>query len=107
MAKVQFAQLDPRVLPEMSAKVAFLARELAEGERTPRVAVRPSAVVQRDGRNVVFVIRSDKVAQVAVETGGKIGELLEIRAGVQAGDRVVLHPSDKLRDGIRITQPSK
>jgi multidrug efflux pump subunit AcrA (membrane-fusion protein) len=63
--------------------------------------------VQRDGKSVVFVIKDDKVAQVAVETGAKIGEMLEIRAGVKPGERVVLRPSEKLHDGTRVAPPAK
>ena len=57
MAKVRFEQLDPRILPEMSAKVAFLSQEMPEGERTARIVVQPATVVQRDGKSVVFVIK--------------------------------------------------
>ena len=70
-------------------------------------AVTPAAIVQRDGKSVVFVIKDDKVAQVAVETGTKMGEMIEIRAGVKPGDRVVLRPPEKLRDGARVALPTK
>ena len=107
MAKIRFEELDPRVLPEMSAKVSFLSQEMPAGERTARTVLQPAAVAQRDGKNVVFVIKEDKVAQVAVETGAKIGEMLEIRSGVKPGERVVLRPSDKLHDGTRVALPGK
>ena len=107
MAKIRFNELDPRILPEMSAKVSFLSQEMPEGERVARSVLQPAAIVQRDGKTVVFVIKDDKVAQVAIETGAKIGELMEIRAGVKPGDRVVLRPPDKLHDGARIALPGK
>jgi RND family efflux transporter MFP subunit len=102
LAKVRFAELDPRVLPEMSAKVAFLSEEVPEADRRARIAVLPAAVVTRDGRNVVFAIRDGRAVQVAVETGDKVGELIELRSGAKAGDRLVLRPPDKLRDGARV-----
>ncbi|MEO7728314.1 MAG: efflux RND transporter periplasmic adaptor subunit [Burkholderiales bacterium] len=107
MAKIRFEELDPRILPEMSAKVSFLSQEMPAGERTARTALQPAAVVQRNGKSVVFAIRGDKVAQVGVETGEKMGEMIEIRAGVKAGDRVVLRPPEKLHDGTRIALPGK
>ncbi len=107
MAKIRFDALDPRILPEMSAKVSFLSQEMPEGERTARTVLQPAAIAQREGKNVVFVIKDDKVAQVAVETGAKIGDLIEIRAGVKSGDKVVLRPSDKLHDGARVALPTK
>ena len=56
LVKVAFAERDPRVLPDMSAKIAFLSRSLTAEERKPVPAVRPDAIVQRDGRDVVFVV---------------------------------------------------
>jgi RND family efflux transporter MFP subunit len=103
LAKVRFAELDPRILPEMSAKVSFLSEEVPESERRARIAVLPAAVVTRDGKSVVFVIRDGRAVETAVATGDKVGELLEITSGVKAGDKVVLRPPEKLRDGTRVT----
>jgi multidrug efflux pump subunit AcrA (membrane-fusion protein) len=107
MAKIKFTELDPRILPEMSAKVSFLSQEMPEGERTARTVLQPAAIVQRDGKSVVFVIKGDKVSQVAIETGAKIGEMVEIKSGVAAGDRVVMRPSEKLHDGAPIALSAK
>jgi hypothetical protein len=107
LAKVRFAELDARILPEMSAKVAFLSQEVPEAERRARIAVLPAAVVTRDGKTVVFVMRDGRAAEVAVETGDKVGELIEIRSGVKAGDRLVLRPPEKLRDGARVVPAAR
>jgi len=107
MAKIRFTELDPRVLPEMSAKVSFLSQETPEAERTARTVLQPAAIVQRDGKDVVFAVKGDKVAQAPVATGAKIGEMVEVKSGVAAGDRVVMRPPENLRDGARITAPAK
>ncbi len=102
-AKIRFVDHDPRILPEMAAKVAFLARETAAAERTPRIVVRPAAVVVREGREVVFVVSEDKVIETGVQTAGHIGELLEVTKGLKVGDKVVLKPSPTLRDGAKVS----
>lgn len=107
MVKVRFAEPDTRVLPEMSAKVAFLEKELAAEERTARTVAQPAAVVERDGGSVVFVIRDGKAAQVAVKTGMKIGDLVEIAGKLAAGDKLVLRPPAGLRDGAPVTVAAK
>ncbi len=107
LAKVRFAELDPRILPEMSAKVSFLSQEVPAAERGARVAVHPAAVVTRDGKSVVFAVRDGRAVQLAVEAGDKVGELLEIKAGVAAGDKLVLRPAEKLRDGTRVVQGAR
>ncbi|MBX3661221.1 MAG: efflux RND transporter periplasmic adaptor subunit [Burkholderiales bacterium] len=106
MVKVRFVDADPRILPEMSAKVAFLEREVAPSERAPRTAVQPAAVVERGGGSVLFMVRDGRAVQVAVKKGAMIGELLEVD-GVNAGDPVVLRPPERLRDGMAVAVTAK
>jgi RND family efflux transporter MFP subunit len=102
MTKIRFLDPDTRVLPEMSAKAAFLSKEVADAERTARPAVNPAAITNRGGREVVFVVKEGKLAEVPIETGAKIGDLVEIRRGPQPGEKVVLRPLEKLRDGSAV-----
>jgi HlyD family secretion protein len=107
LVKVKFVDFDKRILPEMSAKVAFLSRSVAKAEERPRTTVNPEAVVERNGRKVVFLVKDNRVVETPVELGAKIGDAVDVKSGVKAGDSVVLHPADKLRDGSRITVPEK
>lgn len=102
LTKVAFLQPDQRILPEMSAKVAFLSRPVAAGEDHPRLAVTPKALNQRQGKWTAFVVRQGKGRLVTVELGEKLGDFMEIRAGLQEGDKVVLTPPANLRDGDRV-----
>ena len=106
LVKVAFVERDNRVLPDMSAKISFLSRALAETERKAVTAVQPTALAQREGKDVLFVIEDNKARQVAITAGAKIGDLQQIggvNGGIRAGDKVVLAPSDKLRDGAAVT----
>jgi RND family efflux transporter MFP subunit len=107
LVKVSFVDHDSRVLPDMSAKVAFLEREARPQEREPVVAVRPEAVVERDGRSVVFRIDAKDVAH-AVDVGkpAKLGDLVQV-SGVKPGDKVALRPPAKLADGARVAEAKK
>ena len=107
MTKIRFLDADDRVLPEMSAKAAFLTKEVGDTERTARAAVNPTAITSRGGREVVFVLKDGKVAEIPLETGAKLGDLVEIRRGPQAGDKVVLRPPEKLRDGATVKSATK
>lgn len=107
LVKIRFVDVDARVLPEMSAKVAFLEKEMPEAERTARMVVQPAAVVERDGGSVVFVVKDGKAVRVAVKSGMKIGELVEVVGKVAVGDKVVVRPSEKLRDGSAVATASK
>lgn len=101
LVKVRFLERTEQVLPEMSARVAFLERPLAPAERQPRLAVPKDAVAERDGRPMVFRVAGDRVEAVRVQTGLDLGEMVEI-AGLEAGEKVVLRPTAGLADGDRI-----
>lgn len=103
MVKVRFADRDPRVLPEMSARVAFLERPVAKNEEAPKTAVNPAALVERHGKKAVFVVKDDSVVLTPVQTGEPMGDLVEIREGVKPGDKVVVNPPAKLKNGARVT----
>lgn len=106
LVKVRFVERDARVLPDMSAKVAFLSKAVPADEKKAVTAVQPAAVTERDGKKVLFVIKDDKLQQTPITAGRKIGELLEVH-GVKAGDKVVLNPDAKLKDGIQVTLAKK
>jgi len=100
--KISFLELDPRILPDMSAKVAFLSEPVPPEQRAPRPAVNPAAIVERAGQTVVFVVRDRRVSAMPVQTGSRIGDVVELKQGPQPGDKVVLRPPSKLKDGMLV-----
>jgi len=98
LVKVRLLEHDGRVLPDMSAKVAFLSREPGAEERKPLTVAPASAVTERAGARVVYVMSDGRARQTRVETGRAVGDLLEVR-GVGLGEKVVLKPSDRITDG--------
>ncbi|MGH8756005.1 MAG: efflux RND transporter periplasmic adaptor subunit, partial [Burkholderiales bacterium] len=105
--KVRFLDPDPRILPEMSAKVTFLNQELTAEQQKLRTVMSSEALTERGGKTVAFVIRDGKAHQVPVETGSRIGDMVEVKQGLQFGDKVVLNPSGKLADGSSVRPATK
>jgi len=134
LVKVKFEETDARVLPDMSARIAFLSRPLAPTERKPVPALRPEAIVQRDGRDQVFVVRpagdaaatkgeaKNSAATAAdgktveasggrslltpVTIVGKVGDLMQVD-GVAPGTRIVIGPPADLASGRAVTPVKK
>ena len=102
MVKIRFIDSDNRILPEMSAKVAFLSREVMSGEGKPRTVVYPAAIVDRKDKKAVFLITDNRVIETQVSLGEKLGDMVEVLSGVKTGDRLVLKPLDRMRNGQRI-----
>jgi HlyD family secretion protein len=107
LVKVRFVERDARVLPDMSTKVAFLSRALQPEERKPVPALRPDAIVKRDGADVVFVVDAASIVKpVPVKTGDKVGDLVRVD-GVAPGTRVVAAPPERLAAGARVEAVKK
>jgi RND family efflux transporter MFP subunit len=103
LVRIGFEQLDPRILPDMGVKVAFLGSEApAQAAASPRLVV-PRQAVRKDGtQDVVFVVAGDAVERRAVKTGQTSGDQTEIVTGVAAGERVVVDAPADLAAGRRV-----
>ena len=107
MVKVRFLDKDPQVLPDMRAKVTFLSRPLKEEEQKSRTAVNPSALVNMGSQTSVFIVQGDRAVEKEIKLGQTFGGMIEVLAGVEAGEKVVIKPSKRLRNGSRINIKEK
>ena len=105
--KVSFLERDPGVLPEMSAKVAFLSRPVGADELVPVRAVPAAAVSTRGGRAVVFLIQGELVREAEVQLGRRLGEMVELREGPLVGSLIAAAPVEKLSDVTRVAVPKQ
>jgi RND family efflux transporter MFP subunit len=101
--RIKFDKLDPRILPDMGVKVAFLETEAPRAAQgRPRLLV-PKAAVRHEGdADVVYVVQQDRVERRAVKVIGTSGTELEI-SGVRSGEQVVFEGPPALADGSRVT----
>jgi len=107
MIKVKFLDKDSRILPEMSARVAFLERTVTVEEQKPRTAINPAAIITKGSKKTVFLIKKDRAVETTISTGEQLGDMIEVLSGIKSGDRVVLTPLDKLKDGVRVKVAEK
>lgn len=107
MVKVRFLDSMSGILPEMSAKVAFLEREVTPGEQTPRPAVPRESVLERNGRKRVFVVTDNLAHETEITVGNPLGDFLEVTGGVTPGQVIVRKPPAKLQDKGRVKLAEK
>ncbi len=72
-----------------------------ENARVPRLPV--GALFRYQSDWAVFRVTNGRARRVAVRLGHRNDDYAEVLAGLDAGDRVVLHPSDKVSDGVRVS----
>jgi len=63
-----------------------------------------SALFRKGDQWAVFADENNRAKTTLVQIGHRNSRMAEIRLGLTAGDRVVLHPSDRITDGARIAQ---
>jgi len=101
--KVSFKQIDPRILPDMNAKVTFVQKPNAgENAASPRITVPKAAIRQQDGRSVVFVFNEGRATSQSVAVGNEFGDRIEIKQGLAGGERVIVQGGGDLSDGLRV-----
>src|SRR5262249_24330887 len=94
--RVAIEQKDPRVLPDMGVRVSFLEDAQKAAAAPPKgVLVPATAIVQRDGKSVVYAIDGDR-ARAKVVTPGQSYSDLRLVEGVASGARIVKQPSAEL-----------
>ena len=105
--RVRIKSKDPRILPNMAARVGFMtAPEKGAVQAVSRVTV-PVGAVQANGQGnnktgSVFVINDGKVEKRDVALGLKTAQSITILSGISAGDRLASDNLDKLHDGDKV-----
>ncbi|HWM41615.1 MAG TPA: efflux RND transporter periplasmic adaptor subunit [Burkholderiales bacterium] len=101
LVKIRLVERDPRIVPEMAAKIAFLEREVSAAERKPVPAVPKSAVVERDGGKYVFLVKDGRAQRIPAENARPLGDFVQLE-GVKPGERVIVKPLERLEDGMAV-----
>ena len=102
--RVGFDKLDPRILPDMSVKVAFRETAAAPVSVTRAALVPKSALLSQDGHDAVFVAREGRAEGRAVTVLDTQGDDAVLSAGVSAGEIIVVNPPPALKDGAAIKE---
>ncbi|WP_097458754.1 efflux RND transporter periplasmic adaptor subunit [Mangrovitalea sediminis] len=101
--RIGFQVKDPRIVPDMGVRVSFFEDKADQKARPIKgVLVPSSAVVERDGRNVVFRVQDGVAHRLPVTAGQSYGDLRLISQGLAVGDRIVRDPPVQLGDGTRV-----
>jgi RND family efflux transporter MFP subunit len=102
--RIALERKDPRIVPDMGVRVAFLDDDPGgrPAQSVRGVRVPASAVVQRDGASVVFVVEGNRARLRPVTAGAGEGDYRLVEDGLTSGDRVVVDPPAGLGDGMRI-----
>jgi len=105
--RIGFEAADPRVLPEMGVRVAFLEGEPgatpAQTSSAPRALVVPMAAIQSEGDvGVVYVVNEGAVERRSVKLGTKVADGQIVLSGLSSGARLAVGDLSRLADGAKV-----
>lgn len=66
------------------------------------VRVPASALFWSDGNWAVYRVAEGRATRTALKIGRRNANWAEVVSGLDAGDRVVIHPSDQMKDGAKV-----
>ena len=107
--KVSILDHDPRILPEMGARVDFLtppapvAKNVPATPAAPRFRLPADAVHDEGGTSVVWLVRDGRLESRPVEAGPVSAGFREIRSGLSGGELIVTSALEAPKTGMRVT----
>jgi RND family efflux transporter MFP subunit len=98
LTEVQVANLRGELLPGMYAEV-----DLETPRKNPPLMIPGDTLVMRpEGTVVAAVDNGQKVHFQIVQLGRDYGDKIEVLAGLNAGQRLVVNPGDSVREGVQV-----
>ncbi len=109
LVKVSILDRDPRILPEMGAKVLFLRDTAAPAVAAAptRVTIPSGAVVRSGDRTSVWVVTGGTLASRDIQLGAMRGDQYEVTQGLSGGETVVVEPGPGLKQGQKARVSAK
>jgi HlyD family secretion protein len=68
------------------------------------VTVPVAALFRKDENWAVFAVNNGRAQLTAVQIGQRNNRVAEVSSGLSVGDQVVLHPSDRIQEGVAVSQ---
>jgi RND family efflux transporter MFP subunit len=102
--RVAFDKLDPRILPDMSVKVAFQNTAAETAPASHDIYIPKDAVHEAGGKELVWLFDNGHAESRAVTLGAEKGGDVAVTAGLAAGEKIILDESGPLADGAPVTE---
>lgn len=107
--KVSITDRDPRILPEMGARVDFLEPEapaaptaVPNAARPQRIRVPVAVVREEGGQSIVWLIRDGRLESRSVQAGPASGGFRDIRSGLSGGELLLSGGVETPKAGMKV-----
>jgi RND family efflux transporter MFP subunit len=105
--KVRIKNPDACLKPDMSAKVSFTEKATAVPREEAGISIPRDAVIERDGKSIVFVVENGEACEREVLLGALQGAWVTIERGVKHGEKLVVEGHAHLRPHDQVSLQEK
>ncbi len=102
--RIGFDALDNRILPDMGVKVAFQGTASATSVGSQSMVIPQAAIRRQEGKDTVLVLKDGRVNRRPVTLGNTRNEEIQVVAGLNPGEKVVIKGPEDLADGARVRE---
>ena len=103
LAEIQLANPTGLLMPGMFAQV-----DLAIPRKDPPLVIPGDTLVLRaDGPQVAVVQPDDRVRYTRIQLGRDYGDKVEVLAGLEEGQELIVNPTETVRDGAKVNIPGR
>ncbi|MBR0031648.1 MAG: efflux RND transporter periplasmic adaptor subunit [Treponema sp.] len=95
--KLKFNKKDERIKVGMYARVKLITESVQNA-----IVIPSNAILTRDGKTYVFVVKNGIAYQESVESGISIDNKTEITKGLSSGDEIIIKGQALLNDGVKV-----
>ncbi len=95
--KVYLDNVDNNIRPGMNGKVKINMDQVDSA-----IVVKSNAVLDKDGKRVIYVVDGDIAVEKEVTVGLDTGNLIEIKAGISEGDKVIVEGQHYVENGGKV-----
>ena len=105
--KVRIKNTDAYLKPDMSAKVAFREKTSGAPRADAGITIPRDAVIERDGKSLVFVVENGEACERQVILGALQGAWVTVERGIHKGERLVVEGHAHLRPNDKVSFKEK
>ncbi len=98
LTEIQFRNPGEKVLPGMYGEVKFTLHR----SKPPLLIPSDAVLTGKAGVQVALIRQNGTVHYQNVDLGRDNGAKIEVLTGLQLGDRIVMNPTDEVREGVKV-----
>lgn len=97
IVEILLDQPQANLKPGMFVRITFITQVIENAMVIPL-----SAIIEKSEKKVCFIVEEGKAKEIELQTGLELDGWIEIRAGISAGDNVIVEGQEQIKNGTLV-----